>query len=342
MIISKVNESDIKEITALQESLLFSKHGNNNGFLVSAFSEEDYRHFTTVYEYFYKITDNDKIIGIIMAYNSKNILPEDKNNSLLKHVIKTEFVLIKQIFVSPQYFNQGIATKLYKHLFSLVEVHLPIVAVVVMEPFNVSSCEFHRKRGFIEFLNFVPDADADGIVRKRSAWVKPAQDGQSKADYIKICNVPDDSSRLSRSMFYRVKDFIALYRHEDNLNWTKMGMQSTILFALIAVVAYFFDKDIPRNAVIFIIILGFWGSIVNALFYFKIKSGVKYMNAYKEKIKEYDKLISFYHPKTNLIFHDTDFISRQSVTSRLLCIVSLIGLVFWVLLIVFLVLKALF
>lgn len=341
MEISTVTDNDIREIAALEESLLLSNHGNNNGFLVSAFSEEKYRKFASVYEYFYKMTDGDKIVGVIMAYKSEHISPDDKNNSLIKHVLKADFVLIKQVFVSPQYFNRGIATQLYKHLFSVIEDCTPVVAVVVMEPLNVSSCEFHKKRGFSEFLNFVPDADPDNVVRKRSAWIRPAKNCKDYSGTVKICNVPDESERLSKTMFFRIRDFISLYRHEDNLNWTKMGLQSTILFALIAVVAYFFDKDIPKDSALFIGILGFWGAIINALFYFKIRSGVKYMNTYKEKIKEYDRLIAFYHPKTNLIFSDTDDISRKSVTSRLICIVSLIGLIFWIVLIVFLVLKSL-
>lgn len=344
MEISKVTPEDIPAITALQDELLLDKRGRKaeNGFLVSGFSEEDYLRFTGIHEYFFKITEDGNLAGVLMAYESTNIPPEDKNNSLLRYVLRKDFVLIKQIFVSPSFGNRGIATKLYKHLFAMISPDKPAVAVVVIEPFNKLSCEFHKRRGFYEFLNFIPEPDHDDKVRKRSAWIRPAANDDDFLDDIRLMNVHDGADDVGQTMSTRISNLVSLYEHEDNLNWTKIGRQCTILFALIAVLAYFYDKDLPNESYPLLLILGIAGIILNVMFLRKIKSGLTYMNTYKQKIKDYDQKLAFSYPKVSVIFDDGAFISKRSVTTKLLQWLSWTGIVIWILATLFLLLKVLF
>ncbi len=333
MEISKVVFDDIPEITALQDALLLDRRGvkADNGFLVSGYSAEDYLRFAERYEYFFKLTENGKITGVLMAYESRNILPEDKNNSLLKYAVKKDFVLIKQIFVSPEAGNRGVATLLYKHLFTVIPRDRPAVAVVVLEPFNRISCEFHKRRGFSEFLTFVPEPDHDGIVRRRSAWIRPSYADENFNDDLRLTNVHDGADDVGQTMSTRVSNLISLYEHEDNLNWTKIGSQCSILFALIAVLAYFYDKALPAESYPLLLTIGVGGIALNFMFLLKIRSGLAYMHTYKRKIIEYDRQLAFSYPKVSLIFDDGAFISRRSVTTKLLLVLSWTGIAIWIL-----------
>jgi predicted GNAT superfamily acetyltransferase len=342
MDISKVVPSDIPEIAALQNRLLLGGRGvkTGGGFLVSGYSEDDYRRFAEMYEYFFKATVNGKIAGVLMAFESGNIPPEDKNNSLLKYAVKKDFVLIKQIFVSPDAANTGVATRLYKHLFSLIPPARPAVTVVVTEPFNRISCEFHKRRGFSEFLAFVPEPDRDGKTRRRSAWIRPSRDDDNFHDDIRLSNMHDGVDDIGQTMSTRVSNLVDLYMHEDNLNWTKIGQQCTILFALIAGFAWFYGKALPEVSYPLLAIAGTGGVVINVMFFLKIRSGLRYMNTYKQKIRECDRQLTFHYPKVGAIFDEGAFISRRSVTSRLLLALSGTGIAIWILATLLMVLNA--
>lgn len=341
MIIRNATLSDIPQIAKLQDELLLPVTDGNNGFLVSAFTPEQYEYFLSKYEYFYVAIDADILVGVIMAYHSTHVSADDINNSLIKSTIIGEFVLVKQIFISKKHSGKGIARKLYNKLFDEAGSYLPFVCAIVMEPFNQRSCEFHKRLGFIEYLNFIPVADKDGIVRKRSAWIIAPKDKEA-ISYLRLHNAFDTlEDDLGDVMSNRANALISLYQHEDNLNWTKFGLQTTVLFALFASFTYFNDKDITENALPILVILALWGIIVNILFMIKINSGIYYMNAYKLKIKQYDELLTFYFPKVAKIFNSNEYISKKSITCRLMYLFSMIGLISWICVSMLLILKAL-
>lgn len=340
MTISKVTKVDISAIFALQNQMLISNTDMENGFLVSAFSQEDYLYFCETYDFFYKAVIDDKLVGVVMAFHSKHIKPEDKNNSLLRDTVIGDCIVIKQIFVAPDVLGKGVSSRLYDYLFEQIGDKLPIVCIIVIEPFNERSCRFHTKHKFIEYLHFIPDNDKDGILRKRSAWVRLPCWANNLRDSVRLTNIyftDDDDGEVMAS---RADAFVSLYLHEDNLNWTKFGMQTTILFALFASFAFFYEKPLAYTNIPILGILGIWGIIINYLFLIKIKSGLNYMNTYKNKIKEYDKLLMFYYPKVMPIFAKHEKIAKISITSRLLYCTSLIGLVSWCTLATLLILKA--
>ena len=303
--------------------------------------EEQYRDFAVRYEYFYKIVVHGELAGVLLAYESKHIEMDEKSNMLLKYALNKEFVLIKQVFVSPDFQRKGIASFLYDYLQDVIGGKKPLVAVVVLDPFNSGSSYFHQEKGFHEFLNFVPDADPDGVVRKRAAWIKPSAEAKGNIMFdLRLNNTIDGTDDLGDVMVSRMENLVQLYIHEDNLNWTKFSLQTTILFALFATFAYFYEKEILSDTFPVLVTVGIWGAIINILFILKIRSGIRYMNTYKGKIQDFDLLVSFHYPKLKKIFNRDEFIARKSITCRLLYFTSVVGLISWVVVSVLLVCKA--
>lgn len=329
MTISPVVHADIPRIAALQNRLLLPVVKNpDGGFLVSAFSEEQYAAFVDRYEYFCKAEEAGELLGVVMAYKAGHIAAEDVNNTLLRSVVIGDFVLVKQIFLAPEAAGKGVGNALYRHLFAEAGERLPFVCAIVMEPFNKRSCDFHARLGFREFLDFIPVADRDGIVRKRSAWLRPPRGEAEPHPYLRLSNVSprDDEGEVLAS---RAESLVSLYQHEDNLNWTKFGLQTTVLFALFASFAFFYERQISPESAPVLATLGIWGAIINLLFMLKIRSGIRYMNTYKRKIRECDEMLTFYYPRVQRIFCRNEYIARTSITCRLMFLFSLMGLVSW-------------
>lgn len=340
MTISPVTHADIERIAALQERLLLPVENPDDGFLVSAFSREQYAHFIENYEYFYKAEEQGRMLGVLMAYRSEHVSPADVNNSLIRASVIGDFVLVKQIFLAPEAAGKGVGRQLYRRLFADAGEQLPFVCAIVLEPFNRRSCDFHSRLGFTEYLHFTPVPDKDGLVRKRSAWIRPPAGAEGIETYVRLCNTAAEEADEGDVLASRAATLVSLYQHEDNLNWTKFGMQTTVLFALFASFAYFYEKSVTIEAAPVLGVLGAWGVVVNVLFMVKIYSGLRYMNTYKQRIQENDDLLTFYYPKTARIFRRGEYTARMSLTCRLLFIFSLIGLLSWVCVSVLLLLKA--
>lgn len=340
ILISPVSAQDIPAIASLQSDLLLKNTKKaEKGFLVSAYNKEDYEKFLNCYDFFYKASIDDKVVGCLMAFNSENILPDDETNLMLKFGTKKEFVLIKQIFVSRDCGKKGIANLLYQHLEKQIESHRAMLAVIVSEPFNVASCKFHQKMGFREYLHFHPKADKDGIERERSAWIRLPKDDSSLLDHVRFSNqeIDDDYGEM---LLARSSQMSNLYTHEDNLNWTKLGLQITLLLALMAAFGFFYQRSITKSAFPVLLPLALWGGLINIVFYMKIKSGVAFMTKHKNNLIQLDKEIRFYYPLVKPLFPDGSKISQKSKTVKLLPNVSLFGIILWAGVSLLLVLKA--
>ncbi|PKQ62015.1 hypothetical protein BZG02_13830 [Labilibaculum filiforme] len=337
--ISPITIEDIPAIASLQSELLLKNTKNaEKGFLVSGYSNKEYEKFLACYDFFFKACINDKIVGCLMAFNSENILPDDETNLMLKFTAKKEFVLIKQVFVSRNYAKSGIAALLYQHLATLIKKDRAMLAVIVSEPLNVASCKFHKKMGFTEYLHFTPKADKDGKIRKRSTWIHLPNKDSLISDYVKLSNRKmDDQGEM---LIARSTQMTDLYTHEDNLNWTKLGMQITLLFALMAAFGFFYQRSITKSAFPVLLPLAMWGGIINYVFYLKIKSGIEFMTKHKNNIIQLDKEIRFYYPEVNPLFPDGSKITQKSKTVKMLPNISLFGLLIWAVVSLLLLLKA--
>ena len=168
--IIRADRDDAAQIAQLQQQLLLAQGADTSGgFLVSDYTKRDYIRFCDRGDYVFKAVDDNRIVGVLVALRSRGITPEDKTNSLLKYVLNKEFVVVKQVFVDPAYARQGLGTRFYNLLSHFLVEGEPVLAVIVKDPPNTASFDFHTRNGFSEFLEFLPDADKDGTVRRRSA-----------------------------------------------------------------------------------------------------------------------------------------------------------------------------
>lgn len=338
--ISPVSKQDIPAIALLQSDLLLKNNENaEKGFLVSGYTEEEYYKFLDSYEFFYKATIDGKIAGCLMAFNSESILPEDETNQMLKQCAKEEFVLIKQVFVSRNHGRKGIADLLYNHLSKQIKSERALIAVIVSEPLNIPSIKFHEKMGFQEYMWFYPKKDKDGKVRKRSAWICLPKNGSLLLDHVRFTNIEMDED-IGEIMLARSTQMSNLYTHEDNLNWTKLGMQITLLLAFVAAFAFFYEKSLTKSAFPVLLPLALWGGIINYVFYVKVRSGIKFLTVHKNNLIDLDKKIKFYFPIVNSLFPEGTKTSEKSKSVKLLPNVSLFGIFIWAFISFLLILKA--
>ena len=90
------------------------------GFLVSNFEQEDYRVFLHRANHFYVVLEDDIMRGFVLAYSSDRIQDDEWLNLLIKSRYPDSLVVIKQICVRPDSTGRGLASLLYRHLFSQV------------------------------------------------------------------------------------------------------------------------------------------------------------------------------------------------------------------------------
>jgi len=332
--IAPVEVDDINKIIEIQKMFLLSEDTSiKNGFLVCSFTENEYKRFLEDGYIMLKAKCNEEIIGAIIAFESNKISQDDVNNSLLKYSIKSDFILIKQIFIHPSFQRNGIASLLYEKIKELNKI---LVVVTVIDPFNLASFKFHKKNSFLEFLHFIPNADKDGKIRKRCAWIYSSSKSKKIEDELRLINTEShDNAEILKS---RSTDLVNLYMHEDNLNWTKFERQIVILFGLMALLTYFFEKALSIKYIPYLSIIIFWGIIINTFFVIKIKSGITYMSTYKDKIKKFDTIMNFYYPQLEKIFTPSR-IAQTSISVKLIFLFSILGLISWILASVYLLLK---
>jgi len=136
------------------------------GFLVSGYDRKEYLSYLKYADYFYLHIVDGNVAGFILAYSDQYIKENEWLNSKIKLNESESFVLIKQICVAREYLGKGIAKKLYEFLFEQM-VQFICYAVIVIEPLNLPSINFHEK---LSFKKQFEDLPSDGL--KRGVWRK--------------------------------------------------------------------------------------------------------------------------------------------------------------------------
>ena len=86
---------------------------SSRGFLVSGYTEEDYRRFLALSDYFYVYSGAAGVTGFLMAFLDKRLPLMDAVTTEIRRLAPNRLILIKQICVDPRDAGQGINTKLY-------------------------------------------------------------------------------------------------------------------------------------------------------------------------------------------------------------------------------------
>ncbi|WP_030545292.1 GNAT family N-acetyltransferase [Streptomyces albus] len=251
------------------------------GFLVSAYTEADYRARLETAEHFYVAVKGEDVLGFLLAYSSDRVEPDEWLNRRIKSALG-DFLVVKQVCVAREAARRGIASMLYYHVLDQWK-ESPVIAAVVNHPPNEASAGFHRKLGFEELTELTPP---DGMPRMVWVWRKPRE------------------AMLHTQYMVSVD----LYKHEDNVNWQKLNNFFYITVGLAAVAAFSVGKEGAGGslgkalaAIISIIGLG-----VSLGFSQMLRFGRRYLLARKSALIELEEHLAWHGGRRIVTWHSSD------------------------------------
>lgn len=169
-LIEKAQLDHLPEIYAIARSYdcdqLKQSDKMQDGFLVSAYSEDLYKRFLTESDHFYVALEDNVVIGFLLAF-SRNLIPKlDWVGTQMKSRDQRPFILIKQGAVLRSYLGKGVAMLFFQFLADYSK-HQPLISVTVADPPNPRSVGFHKKLGFKKVWEITPP---DGM--PRDVWCR--------------------------------------------------------------------------------------------------------------------------------------------------------------------------
>ncbi|MFI0777879.1 GNAT family N-acetyltransferase [Streptomyces sp. NPDC021212] len=272
--IVRAGEEHVEQIARLAESRSLNGPGGvrgstDGGFLVSAYTEADYRSRLTTAEHFYVAVKGGQVLAFLLAYSSDQVEPDEWLNRRIKTTLGS-FLVIKQICVSREAVRTGVASMLYYHV--LDQWHKsPVIAAVVNDPPNDASAHFHHKLGFQELTRLTPP---DGLPRVVWVWRKPRE-------------------AILHTQYGTAVD---LYKHEDNLNWQKLNNFFYITAGIAAAIAFCLGKEgaggtLGTALAAILAIIGFGVSLGFAAM---LRFGRQYLLARKEAVIELEEYMAWH------------------------------------------------
>lgn len=248
------------------------------GFLVSAYTEDDYRARLETAEHFHVAVKGDKVLGFVLAYSSDRVDHGEWLNRRIKESLGG-FLVIKQVCVAKDAARGGIGSLLYYHVLDQWKAS-PVIAAVVDEPPNTASAGFHRKLGFEELTRLTPP---DGM--RRVVWVR----------------------RKSRETMLSSQYEIAvdLYKHEDGLNWQKLSNFFYITVGLSAAMVFCLGKEGVRGTLgdALGFVLSVIGLGVSLGFAVMLYFGRRYLLARKAALIELEEQLTWHGGHRIVTFH---------------------------------------
>lgn len=270
--IKKARIEDVSSITRIaRENALINVDSDNleQGFLVSEFKESDYEQYIQKHEHFYVLTDKGNVSAFLMAHKKEDLdITLIVNRNILR-CATGDFHLIKQVCVARDSVRQGLASELYN--FFISKVNSDIYLAVVLNPYNEASIKFHNNLGFDQIMKFIVEDGKD-----RGIFYRPANNIRSL-----------DKDFLIEQ--YKVA--IDLYKHEDELNWSKMNHLFYVTVGMMVVLTFIYDS--LENIVLSVgmLLLSFIAIAIAYLFHGSIKSGIKYLQRHKRSVYEIEDLL---------------------------------------------------
>ncbi|MGP3922461.1 GNAT family N-acetyltransferase [Streptomyces sp. 8N616] len=292
--IVRTREEHLEQIARLAESRTLSGSGRpggadgadgaatvDGGFLVSAYTEADYRARLATAEHFYVAVKGGEVLAFLLAYSSDQVEPDEWLNRRIKTTLGS-FLVIKQICVARDAARRGIASMLYYHVLEQWQKS-PVIAAVVDDPPNHASSRFHHKLGFQELTRLTPP---DGRLRVVWVWRKP-REAMLQAQYA-----------IS----------VDLYKHEDNTNWQKLNNFFYITAGLAAATAFSLGKEgaggtLGKGLALIISIIGFGVSVA---FSQMLRFGRRYLLARKAAVTELEEHMAWHGGQRIVTWHAGD------------------------------------
>lgn len=333
--IRKAAVGDMDAIYRVAERSRLEIAGSEGGFLVSGFSEDHYSKFITAGRrvmFLVAVDGEDRIAGFLFGYTSDYVsnLPvhtsEDKIFELLGP--KSRFFVIKQIAVHPDFRRQGVAQALYRSVLSdLAKTRtVPhIFATIVTAPRNLASEAFHKDLGFRPVLTHSPDLEDD---TKRLTFEIYYLSAHAIPNVNKLeSDLLQAHATSSENLWQAYRTALELYRHEDQLNWTKK--LALITLALSALAALWFisieNPSVGRTIALSVILAGGLLGIVS--YTLQLRSGLRFFRKHKEAARLLEAiLVRERLLSVPLLLR----VPREATTAKLIDFLPMVLLIVWV------------
>lgn len=232
------------------------------------------------------VDDEDMIVGFVVASSSHAPLHSDWLTETLVRVARRPFVVVKQVGVTTRARRFGVGRRLYGEALEWADGR-PILAAVVDEPPNRASRAFHQRLGLVPLLRALPP---DGVPRTVWVW------GEFTDADLRLTPLTDTPGSLTNqggeALRQRYTLAVELYRHEDSLNWQKMGVLLITLAALSGAYANLVqDKLAGNDRWRLVLMLGVLGVGLMAPLALTLRSGLSYMVQRKKLACELEAMI---------------------------------------------------
>jgi len=132
--INKIKLSEINEIEQIGKTCLPIYYSSFD--LIFLLYEHNF--------YLFKITENNKIVGFIIAEKKFNTIQEELDNNENKNQVKRCHIM--SIAVLPEYRKKGYATQLIKHLRENCNMKMSLYVLTT----NESAIKLYEKNGFVK------------------------------------------------------------------------------------------------------------------------------------------------------------------------------------------------
>lgn len=270
---------DIPVIDAIARSMTLGRAETGDSFLVSNFSRADYEAFLKHKDVTFLVAagPGDSPRAFLIAYGCAyaRTLPDDRSEAVILAAVGAEcdFLVIKQVGVDPEARGQGLARRLYRRLFSMRPADFAFAAIVEKPVANTGSKTFHAKLGFTPVLQASPSNDNYGDAIINTIWARQLRPP---------VHLPPAAEALApEAWLENLEHARDLYKHEDELNWTKISLLLTVTFALLTAAWILLSEPASLLVLIAKVILVAIGFVTLAAVREKIRSGVLFMASHK-------------------------------------------------------------
>jgi len=324
--IRKANIKDIDVIYQISKDTMLNMKGkrqSKNISLETDSSKEYYEKQLNKDSLFYVSEIDGNVIAFLLAFNREDI---DELTTMIKTIDKLSekpYIFIKQFYIDKKYIRKGYGTELYEYF--LLNNKKDIFSSIASEPKNKALINFYCEIGFNCVLTQTQEEN-----RRKAIYYRKYENN--------YCN---DHNFI----FKNYDNAMEMYRHEDNLNWTKINhllVINTALIGFLGLVIANIGKITTENLIIaFIIILfSIFGITANILFYIAIKSGILYLQNRKEQTATIERIIKNMGGVEIVGSKQRDdkrFIRSNTIT--VMSIIPIVLIIIWVLLMSFILCK---
>lgn len=315
---------DLATVDSIARALTLGQGAEGDSFLVSNFSRADYEAFLKHKDvtFLVAVGQGDTPVAFLIAYGCAyaRTLPADRSEAVILAAVGADcdFVVVKQVGVHPDWRGSGLARRLYQRLFFMRPADYAFAAIVEKPVANVGSKAFHTKLGFTPVLQASPSNDNYGDAIINTIWVRQLRPP---------VHLPPAAETLApEAWLENLEHARELYKHEDQLNWTKISLLLTVTFALLTAAWFLLAEPSSLLVLSAKVVLTGLGFVTLFAVREKIRSGALFMASHKTAARLMEGALSMrYTGFIAPLWH----VPLKSSTSRWVARLPALALLIW-------------